>query len=60
MSIIDLCAGTSASLAKGCDDVHRVVLTGVLYVMTVRLTNLNNLSDFRFQEDHDFSKYHGF
>ena len=57
--LINLCAGTLHSLAKGNKHVERVVLTGVSYIMTVGLTNLNNLADFRFQEDHNFSKYYG-
>ena len=58
--VIDFCIGCLACLTKSNDNVDRVILTGISYLATMGLSQINsNVKSYKFQDVNKFSKYYG-
>ncbi len=57
--IIDLSEATVSSLLKTNDNVDRGVITGISYLTSKGLSNLNTLEVIKFQEDSEFAPFYG-
>ncbi len=56
--IISLCMGSIRCLLKSNNHVFRGVLTGISYLATMGLSTLN-VDVYKFQDEHDFTKFYG-
>jgi len=54
-----LCMGALSCLLKANKHMDRAVLTGILFVSTMGLSKLTNVEAFKFQENHNFSRFYG-
>ncbi len=63
LKINALCMGALSCLLKGRmkenENIYRAVLTGISFVATMGLGKLTNVKPFKFQENHDFSRFYG-
>ncbi len=58
-AIINLSEATVSSLLKDNADVGRGILTGISYLTSKGLSNLNTLEVIKFQEDSEFAQFYG-
>lgn len=59
-AIISLISDILGSLFKNNDNVFRGIATGVSYMSTAGLSDINNLASYRFLGSHDFVRFYGF